>query len=137
MDTDRAQRKSVNAPGWKWIPLQGVWLWWDGERYSACAVWDGRNWQASQRSDPGWREDPTEPGTFRYWDGLAWTKRARHPASTGARALMSAQVAAGCAVLAWGGYVFGHNPAVNNSLTSPEYYCADENIDLAMNGVRP
>lgn len=44
MDTDRRQRESVNAPGWKWIPKQGVYLWWDGERYTARAEWNGDAW---------------------------------------------------------------------------------------------
>lgn len=41
MDTDRAQRESLNAPGWKWIPEQGAWLWWDGRTYTARAPGDG------------------------------------------------------------------------------------------------
>jgi hypothetical protein len=48
MDTDHKQRESGNAPGWNWIPEQRIHLWWDGERYTARADWDGAQWQVSQ-----------------------------------------------------------------------------------------
>lgn len=49
MDTDRVEREPVNAPGWKWIPQQGVWSWWDGQRYTTRAEWDGTS---SLQADP-------------------------------------------------------------------------------------
>lgn len=44
MDTVRPQRESAHAPGWNWITSQGVYLWWDGERYTSRAEWDGTSW---------------------------------------------------------------------------------------------
>jgi hypothetical protein len=48
MDTDSRDRESVTGSkgaGWKWIPDQGVYLWWDGERYTGRAEWDGTEWK--------------------------------------------------------------------------------------------
>ena len=55
MDTDRAQRESVNAPGWRWTPAQGAYLWWDGERYTTRADWSGAQWHLApvQSTVPG------------------------------------------------------------------------------------
>ena len=44
MDTDRRQRASGNDPGWRWIPEQRIYLWWDGRQYTARADWDGEAW---------------------------------------------------------------------------------------------
>ena len=48
---------------------------------------------------------------------------------------MSVLVFAGCAVLFWGGYVFGHNPASNYPRAMRDYYCADENIGKVTDGL--
>lgn len=49
---DRARREAANAAGWRWIDRQGVYLWWDGERYQAAARWDGSTWQISSSPPP-------------------------------------------------------------------------------------
>jgi hypothetical protein len=58
MDTDRAQRESVNAPGWKWIPKQGCYLWWDGHQYTSRADWDGAQWRVGPLQVPRPRPGP-------------------------------------------------------------------------------
>lgn len=52
MDTDRKQRASTNAPGWKWIADQGIYLWWDGQHYTARSEWDGAQWQVRRQATP-------------------------------------------------------------------------------------
>ena len=50
MDTDSRDRESVTeskGTGWKWIPQQSVYLWWDGERYTRRAESDGAGWKLS------------------------------------------------------------------------------------------
>jgi hypothetical protein len=119
MNTESRDRGSVTeskGAGWKWIPQQGVYLWWDGERYTAQADWDGAQW---------------EVGAV---ETITPTERVR-PASFPARAMMSLLVVAGCAALFWGGYVYGQNPASSYPVEMWEYYCADENIDLIAEGL--
>jgi hypothetical protein len=61
MRTVLSQRQPANDPGWKWSPQQGRYLWWDGERYTARADWDGSQWQVT----------PAAPSTprrrYRWW----------------------------------------------------------------------
>lgn len=52
MNSEREQRKSVNSPGWKWIPTQGVYLWWDGGCYRSTARWDGSSWHIGPDPQP-------------------------------------------------------------------------------------
>jgi hypothetical protein len=80
MDTDRAQRASGNDPGWKWIAEQGVYLWWDGQRYTHSADWDGTSWSCKAYPPPA----PTLPAT------------------PFARNTIIGLALTGCAVLVWG-----------------------------------
>lgn len=45
--------------GWKWIPQQSVYLWWDGKRYTSRAEWDGTEWQVGPVAGPPRKEPPS------------------------------------------------------------------------------
>ena len=84
MDTEIPDRESVTESkgvGWKWIPEQGVWLWWDGDRYTSLAEWDGTSWSYKECPPPA----------------------PRPPATPFARNAVIGLALSGCAVLAWGG----------------------------------
>lgn len=68
MDTDRGKRQSVNAPGWKWLSNEECYKWWDGERYSARADWEGTSWDVT--SVP---ETPPTRAPRPHATRLAWT----------------------------------------------------------------
>lgn len=60
-------RESVNAPGWKWIPQQAIWLWWDGERYTERSV-DATTPTSVESKDSDWRDIAVANGAG--WFGL-------------------------------------------------------------------
>jgi hypothetical protein len=62
MDTDTAPRASGNDPGWKWIPEQRIYLWWDGQRYTTRAEWDGEAWVPAPTITDGSEISPVVPG---------------------------------------------------------------------------
>lgn len=44
------------APGWKWIPAECAYTWWDGEQFTTWARWVDDHWEYF-----GWRAAPDSP----------------------------------------------------------------------------
>ena len=90
MDAGRVQRESVNAPGWKWVAGQGAYVWWDGQRYTARAEWDGSSWDMKPVA---WTPPTLVPRP---------TPAPRPHATRLARSVMVGLITTGCVTLAAG-----------------------------------
>jgi hypothetical protein len=97
MNTERRVRESVTeskGAGWKWIPQQRVHLWWDGERYTWRADWDGSEWHVEPVTKPT-RRDPPPPAQ------AAAEAKPQIPASRAVRIWMKVLIVAFWAGLVW------------------------------------
>lgn len=63
---DRGSVTESKGAGWRWIPNQGVYLWWDGDRYTSRAERDGTEWQVEPVPGPPRTKPPSRLGVTLY-----------------------------------------------------------------------
>lgn len=63
------------APGWKWIPSESAYTWWDGRQFTTWARWVADHWEYF-----GWHDAPDSP-PLGQWPAAPMAPGAPDPAN--------------------------------------------------------